>query len=149
MFSFFFLLLYIVYFCVTHIFQGVKHIEGIVLDLEEKQDKLKLQAGLFEDMTGLRILEIGNVEFCEDFTHLSKQLRLLNWHGYPSTCLPLQFESRYLFELLLPVGQNTQLWKGQKVSTYKNQSILQFCFFYKLYLPYKVLTFQKLHPTIL
>ncbi|XP_022141771.1 TMV resistance protein N-like isoform X2 [Momordica charantia] len=93
---------------------GVKHIEGIVLDLEEKQDKLKLQAGLFEDMTGLRILEIGNVEFCEDFTHLSKQLRLLNWHGYPSTCLPLQFESRYLFELLLPVGQNTQLWKGQK-----------------------------------
>ncbi|XP_008459546.2 TMV resistance protein N isoform X1 [Cucumis melo] len=92
----------------------VKDIKGVVLKLEEKQDEIELEGKVFEDMRSLKILEIGNVEVSGDFTHLSKQLRLLNWHSYPSQCLPLSFESRYLFQLLLPLSQTRQLWNGQK-----------------------------------
>ncbi|XP_031741448.1 protein SUPPRESSOR OF npr1-1, CONSTITUTIVE 1 [Cucumis sativus] len=92
----------------------VKDIKGVVLKLEEKQEEVKLEGKVFEDMRSLKILEIGNVEVSGDFTHLSKQLRLLNWQSYPSQCLPLRFESRYLFQLLLPLSQTRQLWNGQK-----------------------------------
>lgn len=114
--------------------QRVKDIKGVVLKLEEKQDEIELEGKVFEDMRSLKILEIGNVEVSGDFTHLSKQLRLLNWHSYPSQCLPLSFESRYLFQLLLPLSQTRQLWNGQKVSTYKYHIINFF--------------FKKCNPTV-
>ncbi|XP_038891073.1 disease resistance protein RPV1-like isoform X2 [Benincasa hispida] len=92
----------------------VRDIKGIVLEMEEKQDEVELEGKVFEDMTCLKILQISNVKVIGDFTHLSKQLRLLNWHSYPSECLPLRFDSRYLFQLLLPLSQTRQLWNGQK-----------------------------------
>ncbi|KAA0039330.1 TMV resistance protein N-like [Cucumis melo var. makuwa] len=91
------------------------HIQGIVLSLEkEMEESIELDAESFSEMTKLRILEINNVELDEDIEYLSPLLRIINWLGYPSKSLPPTFQSRYLFELLLPHSHLLRVWDGKK-----------------------------------
>ncbi|XP_038890296.1 TMV resistance protein N-like [Benincasa hispida] len=93
---------------------GVKYIKGVVLDKREKQPELELEPSLFKEMTSLKLLEIDNVKLTKNLEYLSKQLRSLNWHGYPSNSLPQNFEAPRLFELLLPRARTSHLWNGVK-----------------------------------
>jgi leucine-rich repeat protein SHOC2 len=63
-------------------------------------------------MDFLRLLKIKNVIFsgCLEYD-LSNELSFLEWHGFPSTSLPSNFEPEKLVELHLPQSQIKQLWE--------------------------------------
>lgn len=115
------------------------HIQGIVLNLgKEMEESIELDAESFSEMTKLRILEINNVELFEDIEYLSPLLRIINWLGYPSKCLPSTFQSRYLFELLLPHSHISRLWDGKKVSLLEKVLVFSaflFVFYIFLFFP--------------
>lgn len=112
-----------IYFLCTIFFsfylQGLKSIEEISLDVNERGE-LDLDAKLFSEMKNLRILEISQVNLSEgeDLKYLSNLLGLLNWPGYPSSCLPSTFQSDYLVQLCMPSSHIKQLWEGKKVDLF-------------------------------
>lgn len=66
-------------------------------------------------MVSLRLLRIYNVGFPRYLEHLSNELRLLEWHGYPLESLPSSFRADKLVELNLSNGHIRQLCKEFQV----------------------------------
>jgi len=66
-------------------------------------------------MCNLRLLIIDNVHIPNGLNHLSYKLRLLEWRGYSSKCLPSKFQSKELVELKLRFSKIEYLWRGVKV----------------------------------
>ena len=69
----------------------------------------------FSKMHHLKLLLISNVQLLHEPKHLPISLRFLEWSGYPSKSLPLNFQSNELFELCMHGSYIEQLWKGAKV----------------------------------
>ncbi|XP_054814622.1 disease resistance protein RUN1-like isoform X3 [Prosopis cineraria] len=89
-------------------------VEAIVLNLEDSEGTtLKIEA--LAQMTNLRVLVLENVNFAGTLTSLSNKLRYVSWHQYPCTCLPSNFESFSLVELIMPYSNVTEIWEGKKV----------------------------------
>jgi len=73
--------------------QGTSRIEIICLDLpiREKEETLEWNAKAFKMMNNLKILIIRNGKFSKVPNYFPESLSVLEWHGYPSNCLPSNF----------------------------------------------------------
>ncbi|KAJ7970155.1 Disease resistance protein [Quillaja saponaria] len=80
---------------------GSDKIEGIMLSLPE-DEKVHLNGEAFSKMKNLRILIVENAYFFEGPKYLPNSLRVLDWKGYPSQSLPLNFHPTKLVILNLP-----------------------------------------------
>ncbi|TYG47821.1 hypothetical protein ES288_D11G372500v1 [Gossypium darwinii] len=90
-------------------------IEGIIIDNKRKSNKmLNLSVDTFLKMKKLRLLKVFCLSNCNDLKYLSKELRLLDWIGYPLRYLPSSFQPDNLVALLLPCSHIQQLWKGNR-----------------------------------
>ncbi|KAE9588313.1 putative TIR domain, winged helix-turn-helix DNA-binding domain-containing protein [Lupinus albus] len=69
---------------------GTDKIQGIMLDLPEKQE-VQLSAQALKKMKNLRMLIIRNAEFSGGPLHIPRNLRMLDWKEYPSPSLPFDF----------------------------------------------------------
>ncbi|KAJ7975477.1 TMV resistance protein N-like [Quillaja saponaria] len=76
-------------------------IEGIMLDLPERKE-VQLCAKAFKKMTNLRVLIVRNADCSGSLGNLPQNLRLLDWEGYSSKCLPLDFLPSKIAMLELP-----------------------------------------------
>ncbi|XP_024191119.1 uncharacterized protein LOC112195031 isoform X2 [Rosa chinensis] len=91
--------------------KGTSAVKGIFLS-SPQLCKVRLKADSFSKMDFLRLLKIKNVKFsgCHEYD-LSNKLSFLEWHDFPSTFLPSEFEPKNLVELHLPRSQVEQLWE--------------------------------------
>ncbi|KAK4591192.1 hypothetical protein RGQ29_021405 [Quercus rubra] len=92
---------------------GTEAIQGIVLKLPESKEAY-WNPESFSKMHHLKLLTIDNVQLLHEPKHLPIGLRFLEWRGYPSKSLPLNFQSDDLVELYMCCSHIEQLWKGAK-----------------------------------
>uniref|UniRef100_A0A7N2R486 ADP-ribosyl cyclase/cyclic ADP-ribose hydrolase n=1 Tax=Quercus lobata TaxID=97700 RepID=A0A7N2R486_QUELO len=92
---------------------GTEAIQGIVLKLPESKEAY-WNPESFSMMHNLKLLTIDNVQLLHEPKHLPIGLRFLEWRGYPSKSLPLNFQSNDLVELYMCCSHIEQLWKGAK-----------------------------------
>ncbi|XP_075667784.1 TMV resistance protein N-like [Castanea sativa] len=92
---------------------GTEAIQGIVLKLPESKEAY-WNPDSFSKMHHLKLLRISNVQLLHEPKHLPISLRFLEWSGYPSKSLPLNFQSSELVELYMCGSRIEQLWKGAK-----------------------------------
>ncbi|XP_024198721.1 disease resistance protein RUN1-like [Rosa chinensis] len=89
---------------------GTEVVEGMFLRSPEKLE-IYLNADPFSNMRYLRLLKICNVKFFgAPFIHLSKHLRVLEWHECPLEALPSSCQPDRLVELKMPNSRIEQLW---------------------------------------
>ncbi|KAK9025730.1 hypothetical protein V6N11_038587 [Hibiscus sabdariffa] len=85
-------------------------VQGIAMDHIGEQNKT-LSADAFLKKKRLRLLRFFNAPNSRDITYFSKELRLLEWHGYPYKSFPPRFEPENLVALWLPYSRIEKLWK--------------------------------------
>ncbi|XP_050252990.1 TMV resistance protein N-like isoform X2 [Quercus robur] len=95
---------------------ATKAIQAIVLEFggDGAYRHIESYSEVFSRMCNLRLLIIDNVHIPNGLNHLSNELRLLEWHGYSSKCLPSRFQSKELVELKLQFSKIEYLWRGEK-----------------------------------
>ncbi|XVF78457.1 hypothetical protein PTKIN_Ptkin14bG0135000 [Pterospermum kingtungense] len=94
---------------------ATKAIESMVISFCRQQfEMLTLTADAFLKMKRLRLLKIFNQTNVDDLNYISNELRLLDWSGYPLTCLPTSFQPDNLVALLLSYSRTEQLWEGKR-----------------------------------
>ncbi|XP_075648613.1 TMV resistance protein N-like [Castanea sativa] len=92
-------------------------IQAIVLDVfggDEAYRHIESYSEDFSMMCNLRLLIINNMHISNGLKHLSNKLKLLDWRGYSSKCLPSGFQSKELVELRLRFSKIEYLWRGVK-----------------------------------
>nr|GMD66593.1 TMV resistance protein N-like [Ipomoea batatas] len=94
--------------------EGTDKIEGVALNFRAATD-VKISSEAFTHMTKLRLLKIHNANASQVPSFLPCELRWLDWHGYPSKCLPASFQGENLVGLKMQYSRVIQLWKGLKV----------------------------------
>lgn len=97
--------------------QGSDVVEGIVLNLPQEQT-VQLNCDAFTKMKKLKFLKISDVLLPRGLNYLSTELRVIEWHGYPSKLLPSNFPSSELVLLNMCCSHIKYLWKGCKVTKY-------------------------------
>ncbi|GAU20905.1 hypothetical protein TSUD_120970 [Trifolium subterraneum] len=70
---------------------GNGNIEVMILDNLPQENVAKLSDKAFKEMKSLRILIIKDAVYSEVLQNLLNSLRVLDWSGYPSCCLPPDF----------------------------------------------------------
>ncbi|XP_059627253.1 uncharacterized protein LOC132270059 [Cornus florida] len=95
---------------------GTEKVEAIGLELP-KPEVLDLNSEAFTKMKKLRVFKVHNVVFSKGPAHLPNELRLLDWHAYPSGFLPASFQAENLVELSMCYSSIKQLWKKTKPLT--------------------------------
>ncbi|XVF70232.1 hypothetical protein PTKIN_Ptkin11bG0144100 [Pterospermum kingtungense] len=71
---------------------ATESVEGMVIDIKRKENKtFTLSVDAFLKMKKLRLLRVLNLPISDDPKYLSNELRLLEWHGYPSTLLHFSY----------------------------------------------------------
>ncbi|KAF5459630.1 hypothetical protein F2P56_019566 [Juglans regia] len=75
---------------------GTNKIEGILLDFPGGHDMICLHSEAFMKMKKLRLFINHNAQFFAGPTHLSNELRVLDWSKYPSSFLPSNFHGNKL-----------------------------------------------------
>ncbi|KAJ7960444.1 Disease resistance-like protein [Quillaja saponaria] len=118
--------------------KGTEKIEGILLSLPEAQ-KVQWNGDALKKMTNLRIIMFENAYFSEGPKHIPNSLRVLDWSGYPSPSLPLDFYPENLVILNLP---NSRLTLTKQLNVNLPNNPLPFKFppfkFPKSRLPFKL-----------
>ncbi|XP_019152024.1 PREDICTED: TMV resistance protein N-like [Ipomoea nil] len=94
--------------------EGTDKIEGVALNFRAATD-VKISSEAFTPMIKLRLLKIHNANASQVPSFLPCELRWLDWHGYPSKCLPASFQGENLVGLKMQYSRVIQLWKGLKV----------------------------------
>ncbi|XP_052483268.1 disease resistance protein Roq1-like [Gossypium raimondii] len=92
----------------------LKFIFVLFMDIRKSNKMLNLSVDTFLKMKKLRLLKVLCLSNCNDLKYLSKELRLLDWIGYPLRYLPSSFQPDNLVALLLPCSHIQQLWKGNR-----------------------------------
>ncbi|XP_059628657.1 TMV resistance protein N-like [Cornus florida] len=92
---------------------GTEKVEAVCLELP-KPEVVDLNSEAFRKMKKLRLFKVYNVVFSKGPAHLPKELRCLDWHAYPSGCLPASFQAENLVELSMCYSSIKQLWKKIK-----------------------------------
>ncbi|XP_027924158.1 TMV resistance protein N-like isoform X4 [Vigna unguiculata] len=72
------------------------------ISISEKEETLDWNRNAFGKMEKLKILIIRNGKFCKGPNSFPESLRVLEWHGYPSNCLPSNFDPSKLVTCKLP-----------------------------------------------
>ncbi|KRH09333.1 hypothetical protein GLYMA_16G210600v4 [Glycine max] len=77
---------------------GTSEIQMISLDLSlsEKETTIDWNGNAFRKIKNLKILFIRNGKFSKGPNYFPESLRVLEWHGYPSNCLPSNFPPKEL-----------------------------------------------------
>ncbi|KAL5142720.1 TMV resistance protein N [Glycine soja] len=90
---------------------GTSKIEIISLDFSssEKEAIVEWDGNAFKKMKNLKILIIRNVKFSKGPNYFPDSLIALEWHRYPSNCLPSNFNSNKLVVCKLPDGCFTSI----------------------------------------
>ncbi|RZB92294.1 TMV resistance protein N [Glycine soja] len=90
---------------------GTSKIEIICLDFSssEKEAIVEWDGNAFKKMKNLKILIIRNVKFSKGPNYFPDSLIALEWHRYPSNCLPSNFNSNKLVVCKLPDGCFTSI----------------------------------------
>ncbi|TKY56916.1 TMV resistance protein N [Spatholobus suberectus] len=85
---------------------GTREIEIIYLDvpISDEEETIEWDGNAFKEMKRLKILIIKSGKFSEGPKCLPNSLRVLEWWGYPSHCLPSDFQPRKLVICKLPNG---------------------------------------------
>ncbi|KAL2967721.1 hypothetical protein AAZX31_16G190600 [Glycine max] len=83
---------------------GTSKIEIICLDssISDKEEKVEWNENAFMKMENLKILIIRNDKFSKGPNYFPEGLRVLEWHRYPSNCLPSNFHPNNLVICKLP-----------------------------------------------
>ena len=66
------------------------------------QKEEHLDAEVFSKMKKMRLLKVvgmGNVKLPQGLNCLSNELRIIEWHGYPLSSMPTNFQPNKLVEL--------------------------------------------------
>ncbi|XVF78439.1 hypothetical protein PTKIN_Ptkin14bG0133200 [Pterospermum kingtungense] len=94
---------------------GTNAVEGMIIDIKGEHNMMYTPCtDVFLKMQKLRLLRVFYLPNFHNLKHLSNELRLLEWHGYPFKSLPSSFQLDNLIALLLPYGVIQQLWEGNK-----------------------------------
>ncbi|XVF78451.1 hypothetical protein PTKIN_Ptkin14bG0134400 [Pterospermum kingtungense] len=105
-------------------------IESMVICFYREQfEMMTLTADAFLKMKRLRLLKVFNQTNVDGLNYISNELRLLDWSGYPLTCLPTSFQPDNLVALLLSYSRVEQLWEGKRVRI----TLFDVCLFSPLY----------------
>ena len=95
------------------------------------QKEEHLDAEVFSKMKKMRLLKVvdmGNVKLPQCLNCISNELHIIEWHGYPLSSLPSNFQPNKLVELKMHCSSIKRLWNGNMVRfTY---SILYFITFH-------------------
>ncbi|KAH9783003.1 Disease resistance-like protein DSC1 [Citrus sinensis] len=110
--------------------KGTDKVEGIFLDLSKIND-IHLNSQAFANMSNLRLLKFympkhndipimsSKLHLDQGLEYLPEELRYLHWHEYSLKMLPFDFEPENLIELNLPYSKVEQIWKGEKLWSFK------------------------------
>ncbi|KAL2967731.1 hypothetical protein AAZX31_16G191500 [Glycine max] len=84
--------------------KGTSKIEIICLDssISDKEETVVWNENAFMKMENLKILIIRNGKFSKGPNYFPEGLRVLEWHRYPSNCLPSNFDPNNLVICKLP-----------------------------------------------
>ncbi|KAG2663174.1 hypothetical protein I3760_16G015400 [Carya illinoinensis] len=99
---------------------GTDKVEGIMMNTPPCEIQLKAKA--FSKMKRLGLLKICNVQLPAGLEYLSTKLHLLEWHDYPLTSKPNNFQPDNLVEVIMPRCRFEQLPK--RFSNLKNLKVL-------------------------
>ncbi|XP_042966089.1 disease resistance protein RUN1-like isoform X1 [Carya illinoinensis] len=110
---------------VRHVFEetkGTNKIQGILIEFP-KQELIDLKPETFSAMRRLRIFINRNARFSKGPNYLSNELRVLDWHSYPSHSFPQNFHGKKLVVLKMDdcfiKGLGEGLKNFQKLTTIK------------------------------
>ncbi|KAH1152258.1 hypothetical protein GLYMA_16G210800v4 [Glycine max] len=107
---------------------GTSEIEIISLDLSlsEKETTIEWNGNAFRKMKNLKILIIRNGKFSKGPNYIPESLRVLEWHGYPSSCLPSNFHPKELAICKLPQSCITSFGFQGSMKKFRNLKVLNF-----------------------
>ncbi|RHN59075.1 putative leucine-rich repeat domain, L domain-containing protein [Medicago truncatula] len=92
--------------------KGTEAVKGLALEFPGK-DCLDTKA--FKKMNKLRLLRLTGVKLKGDFKYLSRDLKLLYWHGFPKTYTPAEFQQESLVAVELKYSKLKQLWNKSQI----------------------------------
>ena len=85
-------------------YQGTSKIEIMCPDfsISENEETIEYDENTFMEMENLKVLINRNVKFSKGPNYFPESLRVLEWHRYPSNCLPSNFHPHKLVICKLP-----------------------------------------------
>ncbi|XP_028963524.1 TMV resistance protein N-like [Malus domestica] len=92
---------------------GTEAVEG--LHTGDSDDKQSFRTEAFKKMWRLKFLHLINVKLTGSYKHLSKELRLLIWDGFPLEAIPANFDQRNLVCLNLSNSKMVRVWEDSKL----------------------------------
>ncbi|XP_045827449.1 uncharacterized protein LOC123919545 isoform X2 [Trifolium pratense] len=95
-------------------YKGTEAVKGLALEFP-RENTVCLNTKAFKKMNKLRLLQLSGVQLHGDFKYLSKDLRWLYWHGFPSTYTPTEFQQGSLVSIELKYSNLKQLWKKSQI----------------------------------
>ncbi|XP_017438559.1 disease resistance protein Roq1 isoform X1 [Vigna angularis] len=103
-------------------------IDIICLDISisKREETIYWNRNAFRKMKKLKILIIRNGKFSEGPNYFPESLRVLEWHGYPSNCLPSNFDPRKLVICKLPHSPFTSFGFHGSSKKLENLTVLNF-----------------------
>ncbi|XP_019093832.1 PREDICTED: disease resistance protein TAO1-like [Camelina sativa] len=130
----------------TH-YTGSKSVIGINLNLSSIVDKLIISGSAFEEMPNLQFLRFSNDGFyslkrlhlLQGLNYLPPKLRILHWHYYPMTCLPSNFNLKFLVKIILKESKLEKMWEGFQVRIYHSSMSFVLFHFYSLFIYMRLL----------
>ncbi|XP_028205464.1 TMV resistance protein N-like isoform X2 [Glycine soja] len=107
---------------------GTSEIEIICLDcsLSEKEATIEWNGNALEKMKNLKILIIRSGKFSKGPNYFPESLRVLEWHRYPSNCLPSNFHPKELAICKLPQSCITSFGFHGSGKKLRNLKVLNF-----------------------
>ncbi|XP_054781857.1 disease resistance protein RUN1-like [Prosopis cineraria] len=91
--------------------RGTISVKGLALNFSRTETQ-SFDAKGFEMMKRLRLLQLGHVKLNGNYEYLSKELRWLCWHGFPSCCMPQNFSQEKAVVIDLRYSYLTQVLKN-------------------------------------
>ena len=92
------------------LFQGTKAVKGLALKLP-RTNPISLCTEAFKNMTKLKLLQLAGVKLNGDFKYLSRDLRWMNWHGFPLRHTPVDCYQGNLVAIELEYSSLKLVWK--------------------------------------
>ncbi|KAM1656735.1 hypothetical protein TB2_044987 [Malus domestica] len=95
---------------------GTEAVEGLTLFLpKDSDDEQSFSTEAFKKMWRLKFLKLENVKLTGSYKHLSKELRLLYWDGFPLKAIPADFDQRNLVFMQLTSSKIVRVWEDSNL----------------------------------
>ncbi|XP_042964441.1 disease resistance protein RUN1-like [Carya illinoinensis] len=133
---------------IRHVFEetkGTNKIQGILIEFP-KQDLIDLNPETFSAMRRLRIFINRNARFLREPNYLSNELRVFDWHGYPSHFFPQKFHGKKLLVLKMDDCFIKELGEGLKVPLFLSLNYIYVCVC--VYICCKFFTSKYIFPSV-